>query len=331
MVQDFLVEVLNKSEEIKAFLKSVNDSSNQTVMLISSDELYLNIMAKFLVVLYENGGFDTSSLTYKKVMGESAVDVFYYPKEKQLVVEHANEIVENVYLTPLDFKNKYYIIKNLESATPQAQNKLLKCLEEPPKYAKFILLTTNEGGVLNTIKSRAQKVVLPKISNNVFEKLVKTQEFLTEFKGVLDPQIIFAKELSQNTFGKFFELLNNNKLLDVLELALNLLTNFKTSGQLLEFSSAIINLKTNLNLFFNVLNVLLHDMLMLKSSKPELVYLKSTAQKLTQALNGYSILAISNQIKLISGVQKKLKFNVSQSAVVDNFLLEFMEVKLSCK
>lgn len=331
MMQDYIITSLQESQEILNFLNNFNDSSNQTTLLIAKDELYLNLMAKFLVVKLENGEFNPNSLVYKKVMGESSVDVFYYPKEKNLAVEHSNEIVENIFLTPLDFKNKYYIIKNIENATPQAQNKLLKCLEEPPHHAKFILLSTNEGGVINTIKSRSQKVVLPNLSNAVFEKLATNEEFLTEYKGVLEPQITLARELSQNTFGEFFNLLNNNKLLDVLDTALSVLTNFKSSGELLEYSSKISALKTNLNIFFNIFNILLHDLISLKTNNENLVYLKSTKNKLENLVNNYSLNALSKQIGLILNVQKKLNYNVSSAGVIDNFLLEFMEVKLSCK
>lgn len=331
MMQDYIVNSLQESQEILNFINEFNDKSNQTILLVGSDELYLNLMAKFLCVKLENGSFDTNSVVYKKIMGESAVDVFYYPKEKNLAVEHSNEIVENVFLTPLDFNNKYYIVKNIENATSQAQNKLLKCLEEPPQHAKFILLTTNEGGVINTIKSRSQKVVLPQNIGDVFENIIANNQFKQEYKNLTENQIVLARELSLNTFGKFFDFLNNNKLLDVVDLALSVVKDFKTSGQLLEFSSKISNLKTNVNLFFNILNVLLHDMLNLKTGTNKNVYLKSISNKLMAELNSYSILAISKQIALITNVQKKLNYNVAASGAIDNFLLEFMEVKLSCK
>ncbi|AXU84826.1 DNA polymerase III subunit delta' [Clostridium sp. HMSC19D02] len=49
---------------------------------------------------------------------------------------------------------KIYIINNAEKMTVEAQNALLKTLEEPPNYAIIILVTNNKESLLETIKSR---------------------------------------------------------------------------------------------------------------------------------------------------------------------------------
>ena len=95
------------------------------------------------------------------------------------------------------------------------------------------------------------------------------------------------------------EYLNNNKLLDVLNLVLSLIKDFKTSGQLLEFSSKITALKHDLKLFFTILNFVLADMLLLKTQNMGLVKLKSISQKLLPILNDFSLNAIAKQIGIL--------------------------------
>ena len=50
--------------------------------------------------------------------------------------------------------------------TVEAQNCLLKTLEEPPEYAHIILVASNESKLLNTIKSRCTKIAFNKLSND---------------------------------------------------------------------------------------------------------------------------------------------------------------------
>ncbi len=328
MQENLIQNVLENNEDIVKFLNGFLDSSNQTILLVSPDETYLSVMARLLISKLENGTFDKNSLTYKKIKNENAVDVFYYPKEKQLVVENANEIIDNLYLTPLEFKNKYYVVKNIDNATIIAQNKLLKSLEEPPHYARFILLSTNIDGVLNTIKSRATKIYLPSVSDNVFNEIIESVKE-NEFK-ITNEHVLLAKELSQKKLGKFFEYINNTKLTEIFNLCESLLSSYSKSSQILNYSSKIINLKNNTKMFFEVLNVFLRDVLVFKTN-PQFTVFKSKNNFYEKIQNSFSSFALTKQIGLILNAQKKLKYNAVAVGVVDNFLIEFMEAKLKCK
>ena len=68
--------------------------------------------------------------------------------------EQIKELTSDVLEKPIKGNKKIYIINNSENMTKEAQNALLKTLEEPPEYAIIILVTSNENLLLNTIKSR---------------------------------------------------------------------------------------------------------------------------------------------------------------------------------
>ena len=70
-------------------------------------------------------------------------------------------------------KNKIYIINSADKMTKEAQNSLLKTLEEPPEYAVLILIVSNESMLLNTIKSRCIKIKFSQISNEALEEYLK--------------------------------------------------------------------------------------------------------------------------------------------------------------
>ena len=70
---------------------------------------------------------------------------------------------------PIVSDRKVYIIDDSELMTDQAQNCLLKTLEEPPEFVTIILIVSNENLILNTIKSRCLKLYF----NNLTEEEIK--------------------------------------------------------------------------------------------------------------------------------------------------------------
>ena len=72
-----------------------------------------------------------------------------------LQVDVIRNMLSGVSYLPEDGDYKIYIIEEAEKMTTQAQNSLLLTLEEPPRHAVFIMLTTDAGALLETIRSRA--------------------------------------------------------------------------------------------------------------------------------------------------------------------------------
>ena len=69
--------------------------------------------------------------------------------------------------------NKVLIIWGAEKLNPQASNKLLKIIEEPPEKSYFILVTEKSSLLLPTLISRCQKIKLPPIEVEEIEKALK--------------------------------------------------------------------------------------------------------------------------------------------------------------
>ena len=87
------------------------------------------------------------------------VKVLAKKKDKAtLGVEAVKDFREDMFLSSTESENKIYIIDDAESMTPEAQNSLLKVLEEPPKSVNIILLAKECDRILTTIKSRTQYI-----------------------------------------------------------------------------------------------------------------------------------------------------------------------------
>ena len=78
--------------------------------------------------------------------------------EKSIKIEQIRYMQEKISEKPIVSSKKVYIINDSNLMTKEAQNCLLKTLEEPPEYAVIILVLSNESKILNTIKSRCTKI-----------------------------------------------------------------------------------------------------------------------------------------------------------------------------
>ncbi len=104
------------------------------------------------------------------------------PDGKSIKIEQIRTMQEKVYEKPIHGERKVYILNDAEKMTQEAQNCLLKTLEEPPAYAVIILITSNEAALLLTIKSRCLKIPFEKISNEELKKylLEKGEQNISE-------------------------------------------------------------------------------------------------------------------------------------------------------
>ena len=83
---------------------------------------------------------------------------------KSIKIEQIRYMQEKIAEKPIASNKKVYISNNSDTMTKEAQNCLLKTLEEPPEYAVIILVLANENNMLNTIKSRCTKIMFNPLS-----------------------------------------------------------------------------------------------------------------------------------------------------------------------
>ena len=94
------------------------------------------------------------------------------PDGKSIKIEQIRELTKRVYEKPIVSNRKVYIINDSESMTKEAQNSLLKTLEEPPDYVTIILITSNENLFLPTIRSRCLRISFNKLTDNELTKVL---------------------------------------------------------------------------------------------------------------------------------------------------------------
>lgn len=101
--------------------------------------------------------------TCKKVLRGIHPDVNFIsgPGEgKSITVDQVRGLRTDAYVRPNEGVRKIYLLEGADQMNSSAQNAMLKLLEEGPPYASFLLLAVNAGGLLQTIRSRCEQLVL---------------------------------------------------------------------------------------------------------------------------------------------------------------------------
>ena len=99
----------------------------------------------------------------KKAQSQNHPDIIYVKHEKPNTIsidEIREQLINDVMIKPYSSPYKIYIIDEAQKLTLQAQNALLKILEEPPDYGVFLILSTNAERLLPTIRSRCAELQL---------------------------------------------------------------------------------------------------------------------------------------------------------------------------
>lgn len=109
----------------------------------------------------------------RKVLSGIHPDVITVEKQKDrktLGVDTVRDICADLYIRPNEGEKKIYIFPDGKEITPQAQNALLKGIEEPPSYGVFLFLADQADRLLPTIRSRCAELKLSPLPADLLER-----------------------------------------------------------------------------------------------------------------------------------------------------------------
>lgn len=145
--------------------------------------------------------------------------------DKSIKKAQIEEIVEEASLTPYKSKYKIFIIDEFEKVTPEGQNALLKTLEEPSKYIKLIIITSNEGKIIPTIISRCRLLRFTPLRDELI------LDYLVKVKGIEREEALIFSKLSKGSVAKALEYSTNLEFLSLRNKSLDILDNIiKSKG-----------------------------------------------------------------------------------------------------
>ena len=281
------------------------------------DEFAVN-MAKQIFCTDKNAPCD-KCVNCGKVNHSNMVDLKIYPQtDKTLTVDDIVSVVSDCYVMPIENTYKVFILKAFDLCTVQAQNKILKTLEEAPKNVVFILTCTNPSMVLATIASRAKKIDIG---------LLDTEVVSTYLKNVKCDNPDLIASMSDGNLATALKLAKNKDAESIVDLCFDILVNLKSSSDVLKFSSKVLGYKKDIQFFLNTLISVLRDV----ARGDKGINFKSRAKYIEALARVYSANAINQIVKIILDMFNRLEFNGNLNGLVDNLMLKILEVKFLCQ
>lgn len=246
-------------------------------------------------------------------------DVFFYPKEESVTAEQVTSLIEESFIRPIESDKKIFVINNAQTMNASAQNKLLKTLEEPPKGVHIFIGATSEFPLLSTVKSRVKKLEIPAFSKDKLLNALKDEcpdfDLLSTAIACADGTVGMAKALYGDENLRFSQ-----------DLALSVLTQMKSSSDLLEYSFKVSKNPGGFNQFVSVLELMLRDLLVISEGKGDLCFNSTIKEKLKKA-ERFNRGAILHALEAVTQVYKRKKFNANATMLTEWLLFQILEGK----
>ena len=255
--------------------------------------LFAKDFAEMLLCLSNNKACGTCS-SCVKFESDNHPDFVILDSEdgKNIKIGQVRQMQEQIAEKPIVSDSKIFIINNSDLMTVEAQNCLLKTLEEPPSYAIIILLLTNENKLLNTIKSRCTKISFKGLTNDELTSYAKlhnietTAELLEASNGSICKLIQLKENIeAYKSLDTIISKLSIGDIIDVWNNAEILYKSKDTINNLLDYFNVI---------FFNKLR-----------KTNEIKYI--------------------NSIKIVELTKSRLAANANYDMCIDNLLLKIWE------
>ena len=232
------------------------------------------------------------------------------------------QLIGDMQIKPYSSRYKIYIVDEAEKMNQQAQNALLKTIEEPPAYAVIILLTTNADAFLPTILSRCVVLNLKVVSDD------KIKKYLMEHCKVPDYQADVCVAFAQGNVGKAMALASSDDFQELKAAAVQLLKRIHEI-ELYEFKEAIKQIneyKMEINDYLDIMMIWFRDILLYKATtdvnglifKDEVYDIKKQASK-----SSYS--GIEAILEALEKAKVRLTANVNFDLVMELLLLTIKE------
>lgn len=261
----------------------------------------------------------------KKAIGKNHPDIIMVNHEKPGTItidEIREQVIHDVAIKPYCSPHKIYIIPDAEMMTPQAQNALLKTIEEPPEYAVIMFLTTNADALLPTIQSRCVRLDLKVVDDSLVKK------YLMERLQVPDYQAEIDTSFAQGSIGKAKAAATSEEFSNMTQNALKLLK-YANKMEVYELADEIKKLseeKHNINDYLDIFQFWFRDVLMFKATREidNLVF-KQEINFIKEQASQRSYENLERILEAIAKTKVRLRANVNFELALELLFLTIRE------
>lgn len=307
-------EFIGYNDLIKNFTARCKNGNLSHAHLITGDDgIGKSRLADILAKLIIDGDFD-----------KEYVDIINYKcKKSSFGVDDVRNIIEEVSKKPFEGENKVIIIHDGNRLTVQAQNALLKTIEEPPKGVYIIILCESLELILDTIKSRCEVYKLTPLSKKELYKYIEIKGYTVE-----DNQLKSAIAFSEGIPGRIDRYFNDESLQDIRDKVLETFNDLcKNDIELmLAKEEQLASLKESKEDILNIFGSFIRDILIYKEiENNDLIINNDKIDEINELTKEMTFKKLNNMVLAVADARKNIKGNVSWPMAMRVMLMSFME------
>lgn len=261
----------------------------------------------------------------KQALSDNQPDIIRVTHEKPNTIgvnDIRSQINNDVAIRPYSSPYKVYIVNEAEKMTVEAQNALLKTLEEPPEYVVILLLTSNADALLPTVLSRCVLLEMKPVAD------AKVRKYLMEELQVPDYKADVCVAFARGNVGKAKALASSEDFDNIKKEALSLLK-YVQDMEIYEIVAAVKKIsdyKLEISDYFDICSVWYRDVLLFKATKDvnKLVF-KEELGAIRKCAQRSSYEGIEIIVRALDTAKKRLEANVNFDLVMELLWLTIKE------
>ena len=276
-----------------------------------------------MTLLCEKGGSEPcmSCHSCKQVMSGNHPDLIYVTHEKpgSIGVDDVREqINDTIMIRPYSSYYKIYIVDEAEKMTVQAQNALLKTIEEPPAYAVIILITTNQEAFLPTILSRCVQMKLKPLKDFTIKN------YLTQNLHIAEKDADICAAFARGNLGKAIHLALSDEFRELFQKVMVLVKNVGTMdiSMLLDCIREMKEQNFDIGEVLDLMQLWYRDVLMFKVTKDmNLLIFKNEYKMINETGEKVDYAGLEAILAAIDTARTRLNANVNMELAMELLLL----------
>ncbi len=294
--------------------RKLNDSFSHANLIIGNDGIGKSIIAKFI----------SNQIIKEKNNVESVDIVKYSPSSSSFGVDDVRNIINEVNKKPYEGDKKVLILYKCDKLTIQAQNALLKTIEEPPRGVYLILLSDSLEVILDTIKSRCQIYKLTPLNKE--ETLAYIED---RYNSLTQEDKKSALAYSAGIPGNVDKFISDDNLKKLRNICIELFEDIlkREKGIVLKYEELLKNAKDDKFELLDILLSYIRDIILFKElNDSELIVNFDKIYKIKELSRGMSYKKLNSMSEYITEARINFNSNTNYSMTISVLLMGFAEV-----
>ena len=256
----------------------------------------------------------------KSILHEQNPDVFLITPEKnrQIGVEKVREVIEAISQYAFGAGYRVVVIKPVEKLTPQAQNCLLKSLEEPASNVVFLLLAHEMTALLGTIASRCARVKLMPWPDGQMQAALEAQ-------GYNQAEILRTLPAAAGNIGQALEMLEEKDQAQEVQAFLEQALALKSDADVVRASTAMKDGKENAEQCLRALEQAIHQTLLVRTGQLSSASLVGFPMEWQKAADSATVEGLTDLLKAIFEARRLRARQVNWQSNIDHLMIKILE------